>query len=240
MYQTVFEAGLATVEKLRDTQQQAIEAAARLVADGFLAEKRFFVSGSGHSHMLAEELYGRAGGLAFVTPILTSELTLTEHPTKSSHLERLSGYAAILGELYGISEGDVVLIASNSGRNAYPVELALYAREHGAKVIAVTSVAHSAASPSRAPCGKRLMELADVVIDNCGVLGDACLTVEGVSSPMMATSTITAALIAQALSVLTAQYIRAAGAQVPVFSSFNADGATSRNEEYFQKYTRMY
>lgn len=240
MYQTVFEAGLATVEKLRDTQQQAIEAAARLVADGFLAEKRFFVSGSGHSHMLAEELYGRAGGLAFVTPILTSELTLTEHPTKSSHLERLSGYAAILGELYGISEGDVVLIASNSGRNAYPVELALYAREHGAKVIAVTSVAHSAASPSRAPCGKRLMELADVVIDNCGVLGDACLTVEGVSSPMMATSTITAALIAQALSVLTAQYIRAAGAQVPVFSSFNADGATSRNEEYFKMYTRMY
>lgn len=240
MYQKVFEAGLATVEKLRDTQREAMEDAARRMADAFLAGRRVFVSGSGHSHMLAEELYGRAGGLAFVVPILTTELTLTEHPTKSSHLERLSGYAAMLGELYGIAPGDAVLIASNSGRNAYPVELALYAKERGAQVIAVTSVAHSAASPSRAPCGKRLMELADVVIDNCGALGDACLAVEGVPTPMLATSTITAAFIAQTLSVLTAQYIHAAGREVPVFASFNADGGPNRNEEYFRAYTRMY
>ena len=72
------------------------------------------------SHTLCEEFYGRAGGLAFVVPIMTSELTMTEHPTKSSFLERLSGYAAILADLYDIEEGDVVLIASNSGRNAYP------------------------------------------------------------------------------------------------------------------------
>lgn len=240
MYQKAFEAGLEVVEKLRNTQQASVEAAARLIANAFLAGKKFFASGSGHSHMLAEELYGRAGGLAFTVPILTTELTLTEHPTKSTYLERLSGYAEILGKLYGISSGDVVLIASNSGRNAYPVELALYAKEQGASVIAVTSVTHSSASPSRAPCGKKLMELADVVIDNCGALGDACLTVEGVPAAMMATSTIAYGFIAQTLNVLTAQYIRAGGGSVPVFQSFNADGAPNRNEEYFSKYTRQY
>lgn len=240
MYQKAFEAGLRVVERLRDTQQAPVEAAARLIASAFLSGKKFFASGSGHSHMLAEELYGRAGGLAFTVPILTTELTLTEHPTKSTHLERLSGYAEILGELYGISAGDVVLIASNSGRNAYPVELALYAKNHGASVIAVTSVAHSRACASRAPCGKKLMDLADVVIDNCGALGDACLTVEGVPAPMMATSTIAYGFIGQTLNVLTAQYIREGGAEAPVFHSSNADGGSERNEEYFVKYTRMY
>lgn len=240
MYQTAFETILPMLEKLRDTQRPAIEKAAHLMADAFVAGHKVFATGSGHSHMLAEEFYGRAGGLAFVVPILTTELTLTEHPTKSSHLERLSGYAGILGELYGISAGDVVLVASNSGRNAYPVELALYAKEHGAAVVAITSKAHSAASPSRAPCGKRLMELADVTIDNCGVLGDAALTPEGLSSAMFATSTVTGALIAQLLSLLTAQYIQAAGVNVPVFASFNADGGPNRNDDYFAQYTRMY
>ena len=95
------------------------------MAQAFMEGHKFFVSGSGHSHTMAEEMYARAGGLAFVVPILTSELTMTEHPTKSSHIERLSGYAKILVDLYGVSCGDVVLIASNSGRNAIQSNLHL-------------------------------------------------------------------------------------------------------------------
>lgn len=105
-------------------------------------------------------------------PILTTELTLNEHPTKSSFIERLSGYAEILAELYHIQADDVVLIASNSGRNAYPIELALEAKKRGAKVIGITSVAHSNATTSRHASGKHLLDIADVVIDNCGVPGD--------------------------------------------------------------------
>ena len=73
---------------------------------------------------------------------------MTEHPTKSSFLERLSGYAAILADLYDIEEGDVVLIASNSGRNAYPIEMAIEAKKRGASVIAITNIAHSNAVSS--------------------------------------------------------------------------------------------
>lgn len=240
MYHEIFAKGIEIVKKTEETQEDALQKAAALIADAYASGHHFFVSGSGHSHTVAEEFYGRAGGLAFIIPILTSELTLTEHPTKSSYIENLSGYADILGKLYRISEGDVVLIASNSGRNAYPVELALYAKEHGAKVIAITSVTHSSSTVSRAHCKKKLMELADVVIDNCGVTGDACLDVEGIETKMMPTSSIANAFIVQTLSVLCAQDLLAKGVEVPVFESLNADTKINRNDEYYERFTRLY
>lgn len=240
LFSSVFSAGEAIVERIKETQQDTIEQAAAHMGEAFLHHKKLFVSGSGHSHTFTEEMYGRAGGLAFVVPILTSELTMTDHPTKSSYIERLDGYASILGELYRIGAGDVVVIASNSGRNAYPVELALYARERGATTIAITSVEHSSQTSSRAASGKKLMDVADVVIDNCGQLGDACLDIPGVATRMMPTSSIANAFIAQALSVLTAAYIAQHGVEPPVFESLNADPTVNRNDEYYQKYTRLY
>ncbi len=240
MYQKVFEAGYAVVKKIQETQEDAIKQSARLIADAYVSNHTFFVSGSGHSHTVSEEFYGRAGGLAFTVPILTSELTMTEHPTKSSYIEKLSGYAEILCELYHIQKGDVVLIASNSGRNAYPVELAQCAKEKGAKVIAITSVAHASATTSRAKSKKKLMDIADVVIDNCGALGDACLKMEGMDTLMMPTSSIANAFIVQAISVLSAQYIKEAGKEVPVFVSLNGNADQNVNDELYQKYTRLY
>ena len=239
LFASVFSTGEAIIQRIKETQQDAIERAAAYMGEAFLNHTKLFVSGSGHSHTFTEEMYGRAGGLAFVVPILTSELTMTDHPTKSSYIERLDGYASILGELYRIGAGDVVVIASNSGRNAYPVELALYAREHGATTIAITSVEHSSQTSSRAASGKKLMDVADVVIDTCGQLGDACLDVPGVATRMMPTSSIANAFIAQALSVLTAAYIARHGVEPPVFESLNADPTVNRNDEYYQKYTRL-
>ncbi len=104
MYQKIFETGIQVVKKIQSTQQTAIEQSAQWIAEAFLNGHTFFVSGSGHSHTVCEEFYGRAGGLAFTVPILTNELTMTEHPTKSSYIEKLSGYAAILCELYHIQK----------------------------------------------------------------------------------------------------------------------------------------
>lgn len=128
-----FAVGLRVVQQIQSTQLSNIEMAGKLIGFAHHNGNKFFVSGSGHSHTVAEEFYGRAGGLAFTIPILTSELTLTEHPTKSTYLENLSGYAQILIELYKIKADDVVLIASNSGRNAYPVELAMGQKHWGLK-----------------------------------------------------------------------------------------------------------
>jgi uncharacterized phosphosugar-binding protein len=228
------------LDQIKGTQLDNIKAAAKITAEAFSDGKKVFVTGSGHSHTFSEELYGRAGGLAFTIPILTSELTLVEHPTKSTFIERLPGYAAILLELYGIKKGDVLLIASNSGRNAYPVEMALGAKELGAYVIAITNVKHSSSTTPRHSSNKRLMDIADVVIDNCGEVGDASVKIEGVEPLMAPTSSFANSLIAQLYSVEIARILVSMGIEPPVFTSANLDGGFEKNEAYMEKYTRLY
>lgn len=239
-YETAFAVGLEAVNKIKDTQEEAIKAAAEMIATAHMNGNTFYVSGSGHSHSVAEELYGRAGGLAFTVPIMTSELTLTEHPTKSTFLERLSGYAKILIELYKVQKDDVVLIASNAGRNAYPVELAMEAKKLGAKVIAITNLTHSKQVESRDASGKRLFEVADVVIDTCGQLGDSATYLEGVDVPILPTSSMANAFICAALSAEVVATLHANGREAEVFVSANVDGGFEKNEAYMEKYCRMY
>lgn len=236
----VFEIGMGVIGKIRDTQMEKLEQAGKMIAKAHMEGHKFFVSGSGHSHTVAEEFYGRAGGLAFPIPIMTTELTLEEHPTKSSYIERLSGYAAIMAELYGIGEEDVVLIASNSGRNAYPVELALCAKERGAEVIAITNLDHSSKTTSRHASGKKLMDVADLVIDNCGVEGDSALRLDGMRTSICPTSSMANSFIVQSLSAACCEELLANGVEPPVFVSLNSDGNETVNDELFAKYTRTY
>ena len=236
----VFAVGLDIIKKIQETQSEKLEQTGHLMAQVFMGGHKFFVSGSGHSHTMAEEMYARAGGLAFVVPILTSELTMTEHPTKSSNIERLSGYAKILVDLYGVSCGDVVLIASNSGRNAYPIELALEAKSRGAHVVAITSMKHTTAQSSRHSCGKNLYQIADIVIDNCGEVGDCALSMDGLDAKLCPTSSMANSFIAQCINVACAKYLIEHNVEVPVFSSLNCDGTEERNDKLFKKYTRMY
>ncbi|MGN0334054.1 MAG: SIS domain-containing protein [Lachnospiraceae bacterium] len=236
----VFDTGLGVIEKLRNTQMENLKEAGKWIARAHMDGHRFFVSGSGHSHTVAEEFYGRAGGIAFPIPIMTTELTLEEHPTKSSYIERLPGYAKILAELYGIGNGDVVLIASNSGRNAYPIELAVCAKELGARVIAITNLNHSSKVTSRHESGKKLMDLADLVIDNCGVMGDAAIRARGMRTAICPTSSMANAFIVQSITAACVQELLENGVEPPVFVSLNADGNEQVNDEYFKKYTRMY
>ena len=236
----VFKEGFKVLEQIRSTQGEKLRIAGEIVAKAFMENHKFFVSGSGHSRTLTEEFYARAGGLAFVVPILTTELTMTEHPTKSSYIERLSGYAEILAELYGISNGDVIIIASNSGRNAYPIEMAIEAHKRGAYVIAITNKRHSDSVTSRHKSGKKLIDLADLVIDNCGVVGDCAISIEGLRENLCPTSSMANSFIAQSINVECAKNLIKNNVEVPVFSSLNCDGNEDHNEKYFHQYTRMY
>ncbi|MEV4267618.1 SIS domain-containing protein [Kribbella sp. NPDC049584] len=216
-----FGKALAIAHQAAETQLGAIRVAAGLVAEALAGGKRFWVFGTGHSHALAEELYGRAGGLADVRAILEPGLMLHEGLQKSSLLERLPGLAAVLLEVNQLASGDVVLIASNSGRNAVPVEFALGARERGAQVIALTSLAHTTSTTSRAPGGQRLFETADVVIDNCGVPGDALIEVPGSPELTGATSTTVGAMLVQALTVEIVTRLAERGETPNVLRSLN-------------------
>lgn len=224
------------LDALQRTQREAVKEAANVIYAALKAGHRFFVTGTGHSHMMAEEFYTRAGGLASVIPILPTEFLLHEHPLKSTVVERQASYAPVIFEVYGLQAGDVLLIASNSGRNGLPVELAMEAKERGLKVIAITSVQGGAGQSSRHPSGKKLCDVADVVLDNCSVEGDACCTIDDGGQRMGALSTITGAYLVQQLGMAVAAAALVDGQQPPVFLSSNIDGGDDVNRELFRHF----
>jgi len=224
------------LEKAKKTQEENIYKAAQLVADSCVKGGRFYVFGSGHSHMVAEEIYIRAGGFAYVRAILPPELMLHEMPNKSTYLERLEGYSEALLELYKVDKNDTLMIISNSGRNNVPIEMALTAKKIGCKVIALTSLKHSMNTTSRHLSGKRLFEIADIVIDNGAAIGDAAFEIEGLSTPTGPTSDGIGIIIVQALIAQILDNLVKAGIQPPVFKSSNVDGADEYNAALFDQY----
>lgn len=224
------------LQETMETQDQALEDAAQMISDACASGGRFYVFGSGHSHMVAEELYIRAGGLAFVKAILSPELMLHEMPNKSTWLERLDGYATAMLKLYKVDAKDVIMIISNSGRNAVPVEMALEAKKLGTKVIAMTSMKHSSQTSSRHKSGKKLYEIADVILDNGAEKGDAAFMIEGLDTPVGPTSDAIGITLAQALIASTVDKLVKRGIQPPVFKSSNVDGADDYNDTLFDTY----
>lgn len=219
-----------------DSQSENIDKAADMVLDAFHKGGQFYVFGTGHSHMIAEELYTRAGGLAFVHAILPPELMLHERVNKSTNLERLGGYAKALLDLYPVNEKDVFLIISNSGRNSVPVEMALEAKKKGAKVIAMTSMKHSTQTTSRQKDGYKLYQVADLVLDNQAEYGDASYFVGNWDVPVAGTSDFIGIAIVQALTVAVASKMVSNGEQPPIFRSGNVDGAEEINRALHAQY----
>lgn len=218
-----FELTVETIHRAVASQRDAVVRAGELVADALSQGGRLWAFGTGHSHMIAEELWSRAGGLDSVIPVFDAGLDMYDGPWRSMVQERLPGLAETLIGDRDLGDKDVMIIASNSGRNTVPVEMAELAHERGATVIALTSLTHSSAVASRAPSGKRLFELADLVIDNCGVVGDAIVPI-GTSGAMSgATSTVVGALLAQAIVVQAATLVVERGEPAPLLLSSNVD-----------------
>ena len=224
------------LQEILEHEMPNIQKAADFVTESCKNGGKFYVFGSGHSHMVAEELYLRAGGLALVHGILPPELMLHEMPNKSTYLERVEGYSQALVELYRVEEKDTVMVISNSGRNAVPVEMCLAAKAKGAKVIAMTSMKHSSGCTSRHSSGKKMYEIADVTIDNCADPGDAGFPIEGLNSTIGPTSSVTGITIAQALVCQVVDNLVKAGIEPPVFKSSNVDGGDEHNNRMFDTY----
>lgn len=231
-----FEHAQNKLKEVVEKEMPNIKAAADFVTESCKNGGKFYVFGSGHSHMIAEELYLRAGGLALVHGILPAELMLHEMANKSTYLERIEGYSKAMVELYKVDEKDTIMVISNSGRNAVPVEMCLAAKEKGAKVIAMTSMKHSSGCTSRHSSGKKMYEIADVTIDNCGEPGDAAFPIEGLDTTIGPTSSIVGITIAQALVCQVVDNLVKAGIEPPVFKSSNVDGGDEHNNRMFDQY----
>jgi uncharacterized phosphosugar-binding protein len=195
--------------------------------------------GTGHSEAFAMEIAGRAGGLIPTNKIALRDLVLQGRlpldALNGSSLERNPDVVAQLWEVSPIHDGDVFVIASNSGVNGSVVGLALMAKDKGHDVVAVTSLQHTMQVEPKHPSGLRLSDVADVVVDNLAPFGDATLSLIG-EVPVGAVSSITCAFIAQLLTMGVAERIGSEGRTPPLYLSANIPGGDEHNHELEKRY----
>jgi uncharacterized phosphosugar-binding protein len=194
-----------------------------------------YVFGASHAGILVQDLFYRAGGLVPIEPIMPAGLMLNERPiTRTSYLERLSGFAEIVIRDVSMSQDDVLLVASVSGRNAVAVEMCIEARKRGATVIALTSLAYSQGVTARG--SMRLFEAADIVLDIPGVVGDAAIELDGLEQRVGPTSTAVGSALLQGLMVEVSGRLLERGIEPPIFLSGNLDHGDARNRELLDRY----
>ncbi len=227
----------STIASAWETQREAIEQTSTLVAEAVAQKKNVFVFGCSHAGIIAEEVFYRTGGLAVVNPIFFPGFMLNTRPvTMTSQLERLPGLGKTLLDQNHVGEGDVLILHSVSGRNTVPVEMAIEAKKRGTHTACITSLAYSKAVTSRHPDGKRLYEVCDIVIDNCGVVGDAAVKLDGLEEKIGPTSTAVGASLINALVIDAVDKLIQRGIVPPVFLSANLPGGDEHNARIFEEY----
>ena len=222
----------AQLAKIATDEKSVIDQAAQWMAETIVADKIIHTFGTGHSHMIGLELFVRAGGLANVNGMLDSIVTTAEGARRSAEVERISGLAKIIWDGHEINKGDIIIIISNSGRNAMPIEMAMTAQAFGIKVIGITSMQQSQQYPSRHPSDKKLYQVCDIVIDNHVPSGDGLMHIDG--NLTGAASTMSGVFIINIIATEAMKMATARGAKLPVYYSQNIDGYS--NEELYEMY----
>ena len=230
-------------------QEGGLDAAIAMIAGSITDNGILQAFGTGHSQAFAMEIAGRAGGLIPTARIALSDVVVLGGQDRSvlTSPATLEREPTIVDDLWALTDpdpADVFLIASNSGVNGSIVGFALKAKENGHGVIAVTSLEHTARVTPKHPSGLRLCEIADVVIDNLAPYGDATLTLgrdtrdgdgdAGIG--LGAVSSMTAAFIAQLLTIGAAERLAASGRTPPVYLSANIPGGDEHNQGLEDRY----
>ncbi len=226
-----------TISRAWETQTDAIKAAKNRIANAIEAKNNVFAFGCSHAGILAEEVFYRTGGLAVINPIFFPGFMLNTRPiTMTSALERIDGIGKTLLTQNHVSQGDVLILHSVSGRNTVPVEMAIEARKMGVHTICITNLTYTNAVTSRHPSGKKLAEVCDIVIDNCGEIGDAAVKLDGLPEKIGPTSTTVGTALLNAIVIEAVEQMIADGIVPPVFMSANIDGGDEHNARIFREY----
>lgn len=229
------------LDKVEVDEKDNIDAAIKLIVDANINKDSIYAFGASHAGILAEELFYRAGGMITINAIFGREVMLDRRPiTFTSKMERLEGYGTALAQTVDFKENDVLILHSVSGRNPVIIDLALAAKKQGVKIIALTNVTYSKTVTSRHSSGKRLFEVADVVIDNHGDIGDAACQLKGAPQKVGPTSTVIGAAILDTIIVEASQQLVDRGnGSAPVFYSANLDDGDEKNKQLFKEYQDM-
>jgi len=220
-------------------QRAKIAEAADWFAASILAGRVVHLFGAGHSRILVEEMWPRYGSFPGFNPIV--ELSLTFHnPVSGANgqrqamfLETRSGLAERILRNFDVSPRDSALVASSSGANAVPVEMAELLRQRGVNVVAIVSLRHCEASVSNHPRGLKLIDCADLVLDTGAPIGDAMVYIDGLDTPVSPGSTVGGCMLVNAIKAEVAARLVAAGHPPTVLTAGAVVGA-DRSSQLFE------
>jgi uncharacterized phosphosugar-binding protein len=241
-----FETLAERLDTVRKTQAEAIDRAAEVCAQSIANDKLAFTFGTGHGALPALESFPRTGTIVGFRPIVESTM-ISFHRVwgdmgarQYRFIHAVEGYGEAILRSHHLDPDDTMILFSHSGVNAVILDIALGAKALGMQVVGVTSLPHSSASPSRHSSGKRLFEVADIVVDTGAPLADASLRIEGLEAPVGASSTSVTIAIAHAIVSATAEKLVQRGIQPFVMVNPNTAGKASANEQNDRNYDELW
>ncbi|CAH0308609.1 SIS domain-containing protein [Peribacillus sp. Bi134] len=229
-----FEEVQALLTIVEEQEKQSIKESVEHIAKAVMSDGIIHLFGSGHSHILTEEVFYRAGGLAAIRPIFVEDLMLFKGASRSSQLERQNHLSEKFMHDEDIRPGDVCIVISSSGVNPVPIDVATFAKEKGAFVIGLTSPEYAKSCPSRHKQKHYLHDVVDLVIDNHIAKGDTLLKSNNI--PFGSGSTVVGAVLLNMIFTQVIQTIIESGETPPVFLSSNIEGADEHNQKIIAKY----
>lgn len=236
MIDTYFDKLKKLITIIEKEEKYNLKKAASKIADCIQKDGILHVFGCGHSHILGEELFYRAGGLAPINPILIEDLMLHKGAVKSSELEQSEHFADNFTSSLILEPKDIVIVVSTSGRNPVPIDVANYVKKQGAYVIAITSIIYTKKVQSRHKSGNFLTDVADLTIDNHIEVGDALMKHDSLGISFGSGSTVVGTAIINGIMVEAIKIMIDNNFDPPIFRSGNADGATEHNLKLINKY----
>ncbi|ACC98353.1 uncharacterized protein containing SIS (Sugar isomerase) phosphosugar binding domain [Elusimicrobium minutum Pei191] len=222
------------IAKIDKEQSENIDKAAVIVADTLETGGIIHTFGAGHSASVALEGFHRSGSFVQVNAVLDPVLMFHSGAVRATETERKEGYMLDILKTHSFQPQDCMIIVSNSGRNPAGIDAALYAKERGVKVIVITAYQAQKSSKSRHSSGKKLSDIADVIIDNLAGKDEANLSLfEG--KKFGPVSTVSGAAIINAVYFTAAEKLLKKGHKPEIYTSSNA-GGDEENAKYEKKY----
>ncbi|MCM0646916.1 sugar isomerase domain-containing protein [Clostridium swellfunianum] len=230
------------LDKIERTQGEAIDKAAEIIINSITNNGMLHLMDTGH--MLMYEAVGRTGGLMSMRPVRLS--VQVENPTRkrvnlnrpTAYLDGIEGFPEFILNKSNMEPGDVLIIGSVSGKNILPVELALRAKERGINTIGITSVEYSSKLNGEHQSGKRLYEVCDIVLDNCGNIGDTLVHVNEINKDICPSSGIAAAYLIWALQAEIVEKLIKLGKDPSIYISNHMPDALRLNKVAWEQYER--
>jgi uncharacterized phosphosugar-binding protein len=242
-----YESAIGLLKSLRETQLAEIDRAAAICVQSIRQGGLVFLFGAGHSRMMCEEMTPRQG--CFVGFYSLVEQSLSNHSATIGvnglraplYLEKYEGYAEEILKGFHFGPNDAFILISTSGIRPIMVEMGLGAKKRNLPVIAIVSRQHCEQAKPTHSSGKKLIEVADVVIDNQSPPGDCVYDLEGLPWRTGPTSTVTGAMIINMLRCEVAGRLLEVGHEpvlLPSHQFVNKEGVTEQMERYYESYRK--